>query len=115
MNPNDLQTPASDAAPDDKDKLLPAQQAPAEAGVKPVEAAVPQALAEIQDESDRHDEDRDDEDRDDEDRDDDRDEDEDDEDEHHGSGSREPVASGPAPQPIRFEDVVSGRFDADEQ
>ncbi|MFL6693019.1 MAG: S4 domain-containing protein, partial [Ramlibacter sp.] len=101
MNPNDSQTPASDAAaPGDKDQAAAGQQLPAVH--PPAQEAAPQARVEVQRVDDDHDVDRD------------EDEDEDGDDDF-GRGPRERVAPGPAPEPIRFEDVVSGRFDADEQ
>ena len=97
MNPNDSQTPASDAAaPGDKDQAPAAQQPVA---VQPPAQAAPQARGEEQRVDDDHD---------------DRDEDDDGDDDFERA-PRERVAPGPAPEPIRFEDVVSGRFDADEQ
>ncbi|GAC1530180.1 MAG: hypothetical protein NVS2B4_08950 [Ramlibacter sp.] len=108
MNPNNLQTPAGDGAqPDHQDKPVPAQGHPldprgqpkADAALQePAQTAVrAQTRDRVQDSDDEQDEDRD----------------EDDGDEPHGT--HESAAPGPAPEPIRFEDVVSGRFDADEQ
>ena len=104
MNSNDLQPPATDAAAtDDKDKV-PATQAPA--------AAQHGGQAPAADLAQAH---EDDEDREQDDADADADDDDDQDDGEPRAAARERAARAPAPEPIRFEDVVSGRFDADEQ
>src|SRR4051812_26765182 len=98
MTSTDLQGAAPDAD-DDKDKAVPAG-APQPA--VPAPAPAPAALHAQDEGDDQGDDDRD------------PDDDEDEDDEHGGRPVRR-EASGPPPEPIRFEDVVSGQFDADEQ
>ena len=107
MNPNDLQRPASDAAaPDDKDAAQPAAQ-PTEARADAVEGTPGEAVrdAAVQGGDEAQDQTWDD----------DQDDDGDGDDDDGGGPARERAAPAPAPVPIRFEDVVSGQFDADEQ
>ncbi|MDB5893641.1 MAG: hypothetical protein JWQ88_1172, partial [Rhodoferax sp.] len=98
MTPTDLQGAAPDAD-DEKDEAVPgpAPQQLAAPLPPPDRVTAPSADAGQDDEED----------------DEERDDDEDDQDREERRARREPPV--PAPEPIRFEDVVSGRFDADEQ
>lgn len=111
MSSTDLHPDASSPS-DDKDKAAtaPGSREPAAGGegeprgpVAPVSAVAVHDLQDDDLEGDGQDEDED---------------DEDDEDDQPGRrrarGQDRSAATGPAPEPIRFEDVVSGRFDQDE-
>ncbi|MGZ5846031.1 MAG: pseudouridine synthase [Ramlibacter sp.] len=100
MNSTDLQPAgADDSAPDAKDKAQPPVSQPE--AIPPRHAESPEADVRAQDQ----DEDFDDED----------DEDDDEDDRDGAPRQRDGGAPVPPPEPIRFEDVVSGQFDADEQ